>query len=192
MSTSLPAAAYLSDAGRTVPEMKAALDAQRNFIANMIGGATREALTIASGTVTPYHTRSNVATTAAISAADRPKLASDWIVARCLLSGSHATELSQCDSRSARVMPALARLPLRRMCARSFPRPSARRPVRACLRWVCGQGWPSGGLMLERAGRSYTAQRRRVSTETPTIRADSPIDSLSSGLKACLVSMGSI
>lgn len=53
MSTSLPAAAYLSDAGRTVPEMKAAFDAQRNFIANMIGGATREALTIASGTVTP-------------------------------------------------------------------------------------------------------------------------------------------
>lgn len=53
MATSLPAAAYLSDAGRTVPEMKSAFDAQRNFIANMIGGAVRQAVTIASGTVTP-------------------------------------------------------------------------------------------------------------------------------------------
>lgn len=53
MATSLPAAAYLSDAGRTVPEQKAAFDAQRNFIANLIGGAVREAVTIASGTVTP-------------------------------------------------------------------------------------------------------------------------------------------
>ena len=53
MATSLPAAAYLSDAGRTVPEQKAAFDAQRNFIANLIGGGAREALTISSGSVTP-------------------------------------------------------------------------------------------------------------------------------------------
>lgn len=53
MSTSLPAASYLSNAGRTVAEMKAALDAQRNFIANMIGGGARSSVTISSGSVTP-------------------------------------------------------------------------------------------------------------------------------------------
>ncbi len=53
MATSLPAASYLSNSGRTVAEMKAALDAQRNFIANMIGGGARSSVTISSGNITP-------------------------------------------------------------------------------------------------------------------------------------------
>lgn len=52
MST-LPAAGYLENAVRTNAEMKAALEAVRDIMAETIGGEARYELTIASGSVTP-------------------------------------------------------------------------------------------------------------------------------------------
>lgn len=52
MST-LPAAGYLENAARTNAEMKAALEAVRDIMAETIGGEARYELTIASGSVTP-------------------------------------------------------------------------------------------------------------------------------------------
>ena len=52
MST-LPGSGYFSDGARTQDEMKAALDSQRNVIAEMPGGSVESTLTIASGTVIP-------------------------------------------------------------------------------------------------------------------------------------------
>jgi hypothetical protein len=49
----LPAAGYISNASRTVAEVKAALEDQRNFIADLPGGAARNTLTIAGGSITP-------------------------------------------------------------------------------------------------------------------------------------------
>jgi len=49
----LPAAAYLSNATRTVAEMKTALEDQRDFVADLPGGSPRNKLTIAGGTITP-------------------------------------------------------------------------------------------------------------------------------------------
>lgn len=49
----LPAAGYLSNSGRTVAEQKTALEDVRDFVADLLGGAAREALTIASGAVVP-------------------------------------------------------------------------------------------------------------------------------------------
>lgn len=52
MST-LPAASYLENAARTNAEMKAALEAIRDILAETIGGEASAELTIASGSVTP-------------------------------------------------------------------------------------------------------------------------------------------
>lgn len=52
MST-LPAAGYLENAARTNAEMKAALEAIRDIMAESLGGEARTELTIASGAVTP-------------------------------------------------------------------------------------------------------------------------------------------
>jgi len=52
MST-LPAAGYLENAARTNAEMKAALEAIRDIMAEAVGGEARYELTIASGSVTP-------------------------------------------------------------------------------------------------------------------------------------------
>lgn len=49
----LPAAGYISNASRTVAEQKTALEDVRDFVADLLGGAAREALTIASGAVVP-------------------------------------------------------------------------------------------------------------------------------------------
>ena len=49
----LPAASYLSNSGRTVAEMKVAMEDQRDFIADMPGGAPRSTLSIAGGSITP-------------------------------------------------------------------------------------------------------------------------------------------
>lgn len=53
MSTSLPSASYISNASRTVAEVKTALENIRNFIANMMGGGARSSLTISGGSITP-------------------------------------------------------------------------------------------------------------------------------------------
>lgn len=49
----LPAAGYLENSARTVAEMKAALEDVRDAVADTLGGAARQSLTIASGAVTP-------------------------------------------------------------------------------------------------------------------------------------------
>jgi hypothetical protein len=49
----LPAAGYISNASRTVAEQKTALEDLRDFVADLPGGAPRQALTIASGAVVP-------------------------------------------------------------------------------------------------------------------------------------------
>lgn len=49
----LPAASYLSNATRTVAEMKDGLENQRDFIADLLGGSARNKLTIAGGVITP-------------------------------------------------------------------------------------------------------------------------------------------
>jgi hypothetical protein len=49
----LPAAGYISNASRTVAEQKTALEDLRDAVADQLGGAARESLTIASGAVVP-------------------------------------------------------------------------------------------------------------------------------------------
>jgi len=49
----LPAAGYISNSSRTVAEQKAALEDVRDAIADLLGGAARASLTIASGAVVP-------------------------------------------------------------------------------------------------------------------------------------------
>ena len=49
----LPASGYFSDGARTNAEMKAALEAQRDVIFEMLGGSAQTELTIAAGSVTP-------------------------------------------------------------------------------------------------------------------------------------------
>src|SRR5262245_25349294 len=48
----LPASGYLSDSARTVAEMKTALEDERDFVAQLMGGSAETTLTISSGTVT--------------------------------------------------------------------------------------------------------------------------------------------
>jgi len=50
---SLPASGYLSNASRTNSEMQTALEDQRDFIAQLPGGAARTELTISSGSIVP-------------------------------------------------------------------------------------------------------------------------------------------
>lgn len=49
----LPAAAYLSNSGRTVAEMKVAMEDQRDAAAQLPGGTAREELTISGGAIVP-------------------------------------------------------------------------------------------------------------------------------------------
>jgi hypothetical protein len=51
--SALPAAGYIENAARTNAEMKAALEAIRDIMAESVGGEARTELTIASGSVTP-------------------------------------------------------------------------------------------------------------------------------------------
>ena len=53
MATVLPAAGYFSQAGRTNGEAKAGQDDMLTFIANLLGGAPAQELTLASGDITP-------------------------------------------------------------------------------------------------------------------------------------------
>lgn len=84
--TVLPASGYLSSNERTQQQMKDALEDQRDFIAEGVGGAAVSALTIASGTITPTGARHTVDTESAASTDDLANIAVDnlsdgrWLV----------------------------------------------------------------------------------------------------------------
>ncbi|MBX9877642.1 MAG: hypothetical protein K2Y22_04220 [Candidatus Obscuribacterales bacterium] len=53
LASTLPADGYISNAARTVGEMKTALETVRDVIAELPGGAAAQSLTISSGSITP-------------------------------------------------------------------------------------------------------------------------------------------
>lgn len=59
-ATALPSTGYLSNAARTVGEMKAALEVVRDVMSEMPGGAAAQALTISSGNITPANQASGI------------------------------------------------------------------------------------------------------------------------------------